>query len=312
MTDKVYSRAAIVATYVSAAAMFSLAAALVYFTVGLLQVTREIPPILKTVQEVNQQIAPVIDEVTEIRELIPPILDEVKATREAVPPILAEVRASRKWADPVVREYARTNEQIPAILAEVKATREAVPPVLKTVDNAADATRTLSGEIRATRPLIPEILTEVEKTREAIPPMLDRADELIANARVAGKEASRGAVTGVFSGILMAPFVFVGDVGRRLVGVSGDEADKLSKDDYAMVEAATSDMLNSGRIGDRKSWSNKITGSSGYVRLLDISEDFDTEHECRELEIMVQLKGEILSKKTITLCQNDRGEWDFQ
>ena len=110
----------------------------------------------------------------------------------------------------------------------------------------------------------------------------------------------------------MAPFVFVGDVGKRLVGVTDDEADKLSNDDYAMVEAATSDMLSSDRVGDRKSWSNKKTGSSGYVRLLDIFEDFDTEHECRELEIMVQIKDEVLGKKTITLCQNDKGEWDFQ
>jgi hypothetical protein len=41
------------------------------------------------------------------------------------------------------------------------------------------------------------------------------------------------AVSGVFSGILMAPFVFVGDVGKSLVGVSDEDAGKQSKEDYA-------------------------------------------------------------------------------
>lgn len=310
--DKDRSRAKITATYVSAVAMFSLAAALVYFTFSLLQVTREIPGILQTVEEVNRQITPVVNEVSEIRMLVPPILEEVKATREAVPPLLAEVKATREWAKPVIREYSRTNEQIPAILAEIKSTREMLPPVLKTVDKAADAVRDISGEIEATRPLMPEILTEVRKTRESIPSMFDRADTLVANAREAGKEASRGAVTGVFSGLLMAPFVFVGDVGQRLLGVSGSEAEELSEEDYAMVEATTIALLNKGKPGEKKSWVNEKTGSSGYVRLLQIMEDFDADNECRELEIMVQSEGEVLKNVTVVLCQDDEGKWDFQ
>ena len=305
-------RAQIYARYVSAAAMFSLAAALVYFTAGLVQVSREIPEILQTVEDVNHQISPVVDEVAEIRALIPPILEEVKATRKMIPPVLAEVRASREWAEPVISEYSRTNEQIPHILQEVRATREALPPVLKTVDGAADAVRDISAEIKATRPLVPEILAEVEKTREAIPPMLDRADILVANARKAGKEASRGAVSGVFSGILMAPFVFVGDVGKRLVGAGSSDEDRLSDEDYAMVEAATSEILNIGKPGDKKTWVNQNTGSSGYVKLLDISEEDGLDNECREMEIMVQVQDKVLQKKTVELCLNDEGKWDFQ
>jgi surface antigen/archaellum component FlaC len=298
MQEQKVNTAHLVASYLSAFSMLALAGALVYFTIELVYIARQIPDILQTVEQTSEKIGPVITEVGEIKDLVPPILHEIEETRKLVRPVLDE--------------YAKTNQQIPRILDEVEATRKTLPDVLKTVNNASSAVVTLSKEVEATRPLIPEVLTQVEKTREFIPPMLDRADQLVANARTAGKEASQGAVTGVFSGILLAPFAFVGDVGKSLVGASDKDADKLSKEDYAQVESASRELLELGKKGDVKNWNNEDNDSSGTVKLIDITDSGDDAAECRELQIVIKKNGNTLQDKKRTLCKGADGKWDFK
>lgn len=305
------SRPHLYGIYLSAFSMLALAGALVYFTVELIGVSRQIPEILLTVEKVSEKIEPVMDEVGEIRELVTPILDEVAETRKLIKPAIDEYAKTNAQIPRFLDEYAKTNAQIPDILNQLEATRVMLPDVMKTVDGASLAVITISKEVEATRPLVPKVLIEIEKTRDSIPPMMDRADELIAKARDAGKEASRGAVTGVFSGILMAPFVFVGDVGKRLVGVSEEEAKDLSEEDFSMIEATTSEILENAEVGDIKTWENKKSGSSGSIKLLDITSNF-YDHECREFYMNLYNKGKLLKKQNITLCQNDDGEWDFE
>jgi len=298
MQEQKINKPHLVAIYLSAFSMLALAAALVYFTIELVGVARQIPDILQTVANTSDKIAPVITEVGEIRGLVPPILKEIEATR--------------KLAEPAIAEYAKTNQQIPRILDEVAATRKALPAALKSADKASAAVVAMSKEVKAVRPLIPEVLSEVEKTRESIPAMMDRADQLVANARAAGKEASQGAVSGVFSGILMAPFVFVGDVGKSLVGISDDDADKLSKEDYDLVEKASSELLEVGKKGDIKNWENKQNSSSGTVTLVDITVNDEDDTECRELHLFIKHKGDTIQDKNTTLCKGADGKWDFK
>lgn len=305
------SRPHLYGIYLSAFSMLALAGALVYFTVELVGVTRQLPEILLTVEKTGEKIGPVIDEVGEIRELVMPILNEVAETRKLIKPAIDEYARTNAQIPRFLDEVEATRKQIPDILNQVEATRAMLPDVMKTVDGASLAVVTISKEVEATRPLVPKVLTEIEKTRNSIPPMMDRADELIAKARVAGKEASRGAVTGVFSGLLMAPFVFVGDAGKRLVGVSGEEAKDLTEEDFAMVEATTSEILENGKTGDIKTWENKKSGSFGSIKLLEISSNID-DNECRELYISLYNKGKLLTKKDMILCRNDDGEWDFE
>ncbi|MBE9567776.1 MAG: hypothetical protein IMF14_03700 [Proteobacteria bacterium] len=309
--DKDISRPHLYGIYLSAFSMLALAGALVYFTVELVGITRQIPDILLTVEKTSEKIGPVVEEIGEIRELVQPILDEVAETRKVIKPAIAEYAKTNAQIPRLLDEVEATRKQIPDILNQVEATRAMLPDVMKTVDGASAAVVTISKEVEATRPLIPKVLAEVEKTRNSIPPMMDRADELIAKARVAGKEASRGAVTGVFSGILMAPFVFVGDVGKQIVGVSDEEAEQLSDEDFAIIEAATSEILENGKVGDIKTWKNKESGSSGDIKLLDITSNFD-DNECRELHMNLYSNGDLLKKQDITLCRNDDGEWGFE
>lgn len=309
MSEAKDSNSRTIALYVSAAASTLLAAALIYFTISLLNITQQIPDILKTIEATSEKIDPVVDEVAAVTEIIPSILEEVAQTRELLKPAIVE--------------YARTNAQIPLILEEVKATRETLPGTLKTVDHVSESVRIMSTEIKrtrawmpktlkeveATRKSIPPILAEVKATRELLPPMMDRADQLVANARIAGKEASQGAVTGIFSGILMAPFSFVGDVGHALVGE--DEDERLVEKDFDLVELAARELLNSGTLNETRPWNNDESGNFGSVKLTSIGEDAEEDEECRELTIIVRNESEVIKNNTINLCREIDGKWEF-
>jgi hypothetical protein len=299
MTDSAKTGAQLLASYVMALAMFSLAGALIYFAYQVSLVSSQIPQILTSVNHTSDRIEPVVSEVSEIRLLIPDILHEVEQTRKLVPPVLEEVR--------------HTRQQIPPILQEVAALRKEMPAVLETADKASAAVVVVSKEIEATRPLVPQVLQEVETTRESIPPLLDRADAMIDKARVAGKEASTGAVTGFFKGIITAPFVLMGDAGRKMMGVTEEEAKQFTSKDFDLVEVASLQLLNSGQAGDVRDITNPESGYHAEIRLLSAytKEDDAEVYECRVLQIESDKEG--MDKKTVkkSLCKNDQGKWDF-
>lgn len=288
--------ARLVASYLLSLSLFAVAAALVYFTVEITTVSKQIPDILLSINNTSEKIEPVVNEVGNIVELVPPILKEIEATRKLIPPILKEVEQTRL--------------QIPLVLKEAEAVRGELPAVLASADRASAAVVTISNEVAATRPLIPDVLAEVETTRESIPPMMETADKLIEKARVAGREASQGAVTGLFKGIITAPFVLVGDVGRRIAGVSEEDAKKYSKEDFDLIETASLDLLNNGKRKDVRKWNNPDSGNHGVVTLSLIYTD-DSGNECRTLKLTSFSADGDSSKVARSLCKNDDDKWDF-
>jgi len=232
---------------------------------------------------------------------VPPILKEVELTRKQIPAVLNEVGAVRK--------------EVPAVLDEVAAVRKEIPAILVSVNKASESVVVISKEIEATRPLVPLILKEVETTRESIPPMMADADKLIDKARIAGREASQGAVTGIFKGIISAPFVLLGDAGSRLLGVSDEHADKFTEEDYEIVKALSIVLLNEGEVGDKKEWKNPNSSNQGSVELLEIYADenalYEAEDGCRTLEIIAFHIDEKISDVERSLCKNDDDKWDF-
>ena len=111
MPENSFTRAALAARYLSAAGMFALAAALVYFTCELASLARHVPDVVNSVDRTVDKIDPIINEVSIITSLVPPILEEVAATRKAVVP--------------AIDEYAKTNAQLPRILEHGTAHRGA-------------------------------------------------------------------------------------------------------------------------------------------------------------------------------------------
>lgn len=298
---KVYSNkdgARLVASYLFSLSLFALAGSIVYFTYQIALVSKQVPDILVSIDNTSEKVDPIIDEVAKIVELVPSILKEVEETRKLIPPILEQVEQTRK--------------QIPVVLKESAAIRGELPAILTSTDKASAAVADVAKQVEATRPLIPEVLKEVETTREAIPPMMDRADTLIEKARVAGKEASEGAVTGLFSGIVMAPFALVGDAGKSITGLSEEEAKLLDDKDFELVKNASLYLLNNGVNGEERKWNNTNSNNHGTVIVMDIYQEGEyADIDCRTLKIQLYTKGKMIKEVPRSFCKDDDGKWDF-
>jgi len=304
--------ATLLASYLLPLSLFSLAGAIVYFTYEIAVVSKQIPDILVRIDNTSEKIEPILDEVSEIIDLVPPILSEIEQTRKLIPPVLKEIEQTRKMIPSILSEVVQTRKQIPAVLKESEAIRGELPAVLASADKASAAVAGVSKQVEAIQPLIPEVLKEVETTRESIPPMLDRADVLIEKARVAGKEASQGAVTGFFKGIILAPFALVGDAGKSIAGVSESEAKQLSKKDFNLIEEASLYLLNSGTESEQRRWENPGNDTHGVVVLTDIYEKDDfSEIECRTLNIKLYKNNDEINAVDRSFCKDDDGKWDF-
>ena len=318
--------ARLVASYLFSLSLFALAGSIAYFTYEMTIVSKQVPDILQSIDNTSEKIEPIIDEVGQIIDLVPPILEQVEESRKLIPPILKQVEESRKLIPPILKEVEQTRKMIPPILEQVELTRKQIPAVLKeskairgelpavlsSADKASQAVTDVSRQIEATRPLIPEVLKEVETTRESIPPMMDRADVLIEKARVAGQEASEGAVTGLFTGIIRAPFALVGDAGRSITGLTEAEAKQLDKKDFELVEKASLYLLNNGTKGEERQWENADSGNHGVVVLTDIYKEGEyAEIDCRSLNIQLYKKGKIIKQAPRSFCKDNTGKWDL-
>lgn len=287
------------ATYLLALSVFSLAVAIIYFTIEVRNVSKQIPAILGAVEQTSNSIEPVLGQVSEIKDLIPPVLNEWTETRKQIPLILDEVKATRELVPPVLDEVTKIREQVPPILKEVEATRQELPAILDTSNKAIK-------EVAAVRATVPGILDEVKKTRELVPPTLDRVDRMIGDARSAGRKASEGAVTGVITGIFAAPFRLVGNIGKSL-GLSSAEMQGLTDEDLEILNDAARN-LASKSVNEVTTWKNPNTGSYGNIKLLKIFEQDN--RECRTALFEVWKQGKTRIAKEATFCKNEQGTWD--
>ncbi len=304
--------ARLLASYLMSLSLFALTGAIVYFTYQVAIVSKQIPDILTSIDSTSEKVEPIIDEVSKIVDLVPPILEEVEATRKLIPPILKEVEQTRKMIPPILSEVEQTRKQIPAVLEESKAIRGELPAMLASADKASAAVTGISEQVEATRPLIPEVLKEVETTREAISPMMDRADVLIEKARVAGQQASEGAVTGLFTGIIKAPFALVGSAGKSIAGVAEKDVEKFSSKDFDLIETASLYLVNNGAVKESRKWDNAETGNHGTVTLDKIYKKGEyAEIDCRTLSFKTYNNGDEVSSPSSSFCKDEKGEWDF-
>lgn len=291
------------AIYVLAFSIFAMAFALVYFTVQISSISDQIPEILESVESTSAKIEPVVTEIDKVTELVPPILEEIKQTRKQIPLILKEVESTRKQIPAILTEVGEIRAQLPSVLEEVKQTREMVPDVLDTVN-------TVSKEVEKTRLLVPQVLTQVELTREAIPGMMDRADNMITQARAAGREASKGAVTGVLTGIVAAPFNLIGGLGKKVLGISAEEQKKLTDKDIAIMTEKGQELLASNEVNTVLEWQNPDDKHNGKMTLKKITGSGTESGDCKDIQWQVLENGKkILFDKQITYCLDGENGW---
>jgi surface antigen len=300
------------ATYVLAASLFSLAIALVYFSVVLTRVLVQLPELSREIQATADKIDPIVDEVHAIQVQIPLILDEVAAIREQVPPILEqippildEIGAIRAAIPPIIEETAAIRAAIPPILAESAAIREQVPAILAEVDDIETQIPFIVAEIEAVRSTIPGIIEQIEAVRLEIPQHLDQAERISQNIETAGKKAGEGAVTGVFTGIVKAPMSIVSGIGGSILPSSD-----LSELDRIEIVKAVEAIVESGTKGESASWRNSESGVRGKVAIIEFYEDADP--PCMIIRITAYRSYKKLGEADAKICRDPDGAWAFE
>ncbi|MEH6469935.1 MAG: hypothetical protein V7752_01685 [Halopseudomonas sp.] len=285
---------------------FSLAAAVAYIGWELNQYRHDIPNMLAQIEQTSERIDPLVSEVAGVLQQVPSIMEEVARVREQIPPILEEIAQTRAMIPAILAESGQIRQQVPVIMDEVAATREQIPAVLKSVDHMSGSVRLVASEIEATRPLVPQVLEQVELTRDAIPPMLSRGEQMIAQAQSAGHDASKGAVTGMLSGIVAAPFSLFGSLGRSL-GLSSTEQELLSEYDLTLLKANTLTLLEQDELDRSVSWDNPEKQHRGEVTLK--GRQVIDGRQCRDLLMTFYDKERLVITKDVQLCLQDDGSW---
>jgi len=292
-----------------AISQFSLAAALIYFTIEISRIVIQIPDILSSVEKTSEKINPVVNEIGKVREQIPFILKEIEEVRKQIPSVLDEVKEVRQQLPAILVEVKEVREQIPAVLVEVKEIRQQVPLLLTEVKLYRQQIPLILDEVKSVRILVPDILTEVASTREAIPPMLAQGERMISEARSAGRQASEGAVTGVFTGIIKAPFKLVGGLGRSMFGSSSREVVGFTESDENLAGNTAVTILDHGKLGEKLSWANPESGNDGTVTFVEVK--MIDGKECRVLMNIVRITGDEKIKNNVTACLNENSEWEM-
>jgi surface antigen len=300
------------ATYVLAAALFSLAGALIYFSVVLTRVLIALPQLTSEIQVTAEKIDPIVDEVHAIQEQIPLILDEVALIREQIPPILeqippilAEVEQIRLSIPPVLEETAEIRGAIPPILDEVTAYREQIPFILEEIDGIEQQIPIIVAEVDAVRNnMIPDIIEQVEAIRAEIPQHLDQAERISLNIETAGKKAGEGAVTGVFTGIVKAPMSIVSGIGGTVFPSS-----ELNEQDRILIVQAAEGLIDGGNEGETVDWKNPDSGVRGKVSILEIQEASDP--PCILIKMTAYRRYKKIGETNARICRDKQGAWEF-
>lgn len=302
---------------------FAIAAAIIYFAYQVSQINDSVSVVTQSVDQVSRHIEPTLREVQDIRleiaatrKLIPQILAEVAAVRQQIPAIVAEVAEVRRQIPLILERVDAINQQIEPILLRVDETQRQIPLILTTADSAILALNDTRKEVL---PYLPEALEEIRLTRTSIDPMLDRvdtlvddafnrADQTIASARVAGKEASEGAVSGFFSGLVKLPFGFMGSLASPMVGsIDADVAAQMDDKDFKLLAEVASQAHESSTIGEDWTWENPASGNSGSITVI---RKFNLQGlNCIEARNQISLKGKPSLVDEAEFCLDADDKW---
>jgi uncharacterized protein YoxC len=294
-----------IATYTLAGGLFAVAIAIGYFGYVLTQINASLPGILDEVQVTQDKFEPVLNEVTEIRLLVPGIVEEVELVRQTISPFIDEVGLIREQIPGIMEEVRHIRRQIPEITTDVDAIVAQIPPILEEV--AAIRTETippLLAEVASIRTeTIPPIIDRVEAIHEDMPGYFDRADRLVAEARVAGQQASEGAVSGLFTGIIKAPLSLVSGVGNAL----GRKIEATDEDRKLALRAAEI-VLQSDIKGTSETFENPKTEFTGTITLRSVRKIKGTVH--KTLRLVTHKKGKKLAEVDVEVAVSVGGTWE--
>lgn len=290
-------------SYALALSLMCLAASIAYFAQQLSSLEK-----VATSVALYRDVAPeLVEEVAKITESIPLVVDEVSAVREEIPLIMQEVAAVRATIPSVLAEIKAVRLEIPSVLSEASALRkETIPAVLQETEVLQKTTiPAVLAESKALRnKTIPAVLTEVELSRKELPGLLDQANEV---ARAAGKSASEGAVSGLFTGIIRAPINIVGGMGGSIFA-----GKKLSKEDFEKVTETSHKVLSTDLLNATEHWNNPSSGHSGTVTITSMSAQGDDHCRVLSLTFSGYKQKKDLENTDVDICHDSSGAWKIR
>ncbi len=330
--------------WLTLASRLLLAGAIFYLGYQLARMIDSAPQLEQTVTLVTEQVPATLDtidqaraEVTEIRSLVPEMLAELAAVRQSIPPIVDEVARVRETIPPILDEVSRVRESLPPLLDEAAKTRAQIPVILESIDNTTaviDQTQQQIPELLATgnrlassvdhttgqlQTLTPQVLEEVRLTRDKIDPTLDRVELLVDDAfgkaqdtltaaDSAGRDASEGAVTGLFTGLLKLPFNLLGTIASPIVEtLDSDIRDQLTQRDIELMAEAGKRLGESKALNTPEYWSNAESGNRGSI---SVNRQFERDGaQCVDARITFNLADRSTSDELATFCRDADGNW---
>ena len=295
-------KARLFASYLFSVSLLCMAGAIVYFSFAVMKTIEEVPELMLQVEKTSVSLQPVVVEFNKLNDSIPLVVNQVGLVREQIPAIIIESKGYRELLPSIMEESQAYRQLVPTLLDESKSYRALVPDVLSEVKSTREIVPDVLAEVEATRALVPDILSEVEATRAMIPVTMDRASILIAEARTAGQEASEGAVTGLFTGIIKAPLKLISNSQKAVFGFNKN----LNEEDMQLLTDHAEAVLNSGEVGFSRSWKNKKTGAEGTATLVE--KLVLNGQSCRKISITTKVKKQE-TEKDVTTCLDESGSW---
>ncbi len=257
--------------------LIALAIALTLFTLELKQLRTELPQLLAQVDQTAQRVAPVIDEINKIQQLIPPILEQSKGYQDLIPQVLSRVDDINDQIPTLLNEIEQVRTALPPLVHQSEEWRKTVPALLERVDSTNKTVRDSNQQIAQVSAQVPSILKESENLRTDVPIIISQAENLVLQAEQAGREASKGAVTGVISGIFTSPIQLIdriGDATAETLGLS--ESKSFTKEDQQLHKNAITALLKRPKKDKVETWSNSRSGNTGTVTIQSISTENDS------------------------------------
>lgn len=254
-------------------ALVILAFSIYSFTQEAKQLRQELPSLLAQIDTTAQRITPVIEEIKHIQTIVPEILEQSKEYQRLVPEILQRVDDINQQIPLITEEVAQVRTAIPPILTETQTWHQSLPDILKEIDNTNKTVKQTNQRIADINNQIPLILAESAALRKEVPEIIAQADDLVDKAEQAGREASKGAVSGVIGGILSSPFQLVDKLTEASADAFGLKEDaSYTQRDKELHKKAIEKLLKKPDSGQSESWSNPSSKNSGTVAIQSVTD----------------------------------------
>lgn len=280
------------------AASFAIAAAITCLAASLFYIGSQLPELNTNLSRINTLGEKTVSE-------LPAALEVAQQYETHIEPLLAEVAASREVADKALTESAAYRQQLPAIMAQMETLQSQLATLQGQLPNVLERVDLALSESEQWRPITQVALVESEAWRANIPTYLARSEQLVANAREAGKEASAGAISGIFSGAIALPFQALENVGS-FVDPRSLSAKHLTDEDKKNMRTAVIELLQNPSV-KIASWTSEKSSHSGTLEIID-SQTTDA-GICHTFKVKSEFKRGKTDTSNREICKGRDGTW---